>query len=848
MEFDNYFQSYNDYFWQYEDHGEVISIPEGSTIAYREFVIEIFEKLSPQGVPPFGSLLLGLIATNPDATGSIDKIKEIVGAAINDKNNYLLLDAMAFLKILSEVPENYKQGEKRTLLLQAIFENCHNIMSVANTKRIFAVYNSKKRLIANKKDFSRANFVRDLKCIAILGNKFPDVKSIIEKIAGLPFIPTDIVELEKSDVKETEPGDLVEELIENDKTFHVGALVKRIWSGLNIPFHNTTPSQQPMGGVSDLTNKGDFDRLLISEFANDDLIFLSRLANNEALYFNREIPPMNNDLKRIILIDVSVKNWGTPKTIAFALMVAIAKHPKSNINCEAFAVGKSFDPVSFESVDNIIEGLQILDGCLHSAEGLELFFKEHGGQKNVEVLYISTLESIKYPPVQKVISENYSEINYWMHTNAEGDISLFKKQNNSKKHLSDIRLPLDDLWKKETRTGKVPEKRTTETQTEDYPILFRNPISAKRTLLSVSGEVYKLTSERNLLRFYDKDVKFYEKGWEMVRGNLPFTSIESVMGQTEEGEDVLLMFNIQRREIVLINLYSGVQKNVFFNEWRSSAYNDFIFSNGLFYYLTHSNYWTIDVKGNITRVDVSDESLKEIYKKKKKEQAEADQKHAYAQGIFKNINTVFINRRDNLVFNIHELYVNDGGSIKLEVPGTKSERHLTATGPINNVFTFHDNSTITVDRAGMLILRSSNPLIPEIYVPSAVEGALGVATESAFAGNLYYFREPNSYNVFLREAGPNKLAAIRAIREANNKGLKEIKDMVEGPPSSVMERTTKEKAWKLKADLYEVGAFATIDRTKENKITEVEKIGARQFFDKYINAFIKHIKEHGNRS
>ena len=110
-------------------------------------------------------------------------------------------------------------------------------------------------------------------------------------MASITELPQ-IVELEQPAITENNTQkDYIDELIDNPKTFHSGSLVRRIWSGLNIPFQSVLPSKQPLGGISDLTNKGDFDKLLISEFANDDLVFLSRIANNEALYIQREIPP-----------------------------------------------------------------------------------------------------------------------------------------------------------------------------------------------------------------------------------------------------------------------------------------------------------------------------------------------------------------------------------------------------------------------------------------------------------------------------------------------------------------------------------------------------------------------------
>jgi hypothetical protein len=52
---------------------------------------------------------------------------------------------------------------------------------------------------------------------------------------------------------------------------------------------------QPIVRNFDLTNKGDFDKLLLSEFAQDDDVFMSRMPNNEALIFN-EVPPRSRSV------------------------------------------------------------------------------------------------------------------------------------------------------------------------------------------------------------------------------------------------------------------------------------------------------------------------------------------------------------------------------------------------------------------------------------------------------------------------------------------------------------------------------------------------------------------------
>src|SRR5690606_12726994 len=212
------------------------------------------------------------------------------------------------------------------------------------------------------------------------------------------------------------------------------------------------------------------------EFANDDLVFLTRLANNEALYLQREIPPASNNLERVILIDISLKNWGTPKVLAFATMLAIARHPKTDIKCVAYGIGDTYYPLFADTVHSVIASLQILAGSLSAARGLSNFFKEFPDSQDRDVFLITTLAAIQQAEMIKVMNDNYRSIHYWIHTEADGSIEIFKRQQNSKRHVQHMQLPLDTLWQKEKREKvdgqleKLPQ----------YPILFRNSFNIKK--------------------------------------------------------------------------------------------------------------------------------------------------------------------------------------------------------------------------------------------------------------------------------------------------------------------------------------------------------------------------------
>jgi large subunit ribosomal protein L7/L12 len=66
--------------------------------------------------------------------------------------------------------------------------------------------------------------------------------------------------------------------------------------------------------------------------------------------------------------------------------------------------------------------------------------------------------------------------------------------------------------------------------------------------------------------------------------------------------------------------------------------------------------------------------------------------------------------------------------------------------------------------------------------------------------------EKSSFNVELTDAGGNKIAVIKAVREITQQGLKEAKDMVDGAPKVIKEGVAKEEAEEMKKKLEEAGA------------------------------------------
>ncbi len=477
MKFYEYFGADKCGFWQWEEQGTVIAVPNGPTIAYRDQVAPMLDLLADQGLPSFDTLLLVLLATNPDGANAVEILPSVwqqAGAPAGLLE--LTVNELGFLQRLAGLPRSYKTGQKRLLLIQTVLANTHNGVGPKEARQLADQFRLrqyelpellKKRGRGEQTDMWSAYHARNV--LRVLNSRFPTEESILSKLTDLPTLPEPILPAEPAPVG---PTDFVQSLLDDSQTFEVGALVKRLWSGLAIPFRQSQPTQRPVGGVSDLTNKGQLHHLLLSEWANDDLVFLSRLANDEALYLNREIPPTSDTRDRVLLLDVSLKNWGTPKTLAFALAVALAHHPKANARTLAFTVGHDCQSVDLGERDGLIAGLQRLTGGLHAATGLADYFRNHAPAGSVELFWVSTARAVQAPAMQQAMSQYGANFSYYLFPNSTGQIALYRQQGGGRKHLQDLTLPLAELWKNKPKAAKEPPVIEEERPEFTYPILF----------------------------------------------------------------------------------------------------------------------------------------------------------------------------------------------------------------------------------------------------------------------------------------------------------------------------------------------------------------------------------------
>lgn len=110
-----------------------------------------------------------------------------------------------------------------------------------------------------------------------------------------------------------------------------------------------------------------------------------------------------------------------------------------------------------------------------------------------------------------------------------------------------------------------------------------------------------------------------------------------------------------------------------------------------------------------------------------------------------------------------------------------------------------------VENMSVLELHELVKVLEKRFGVSAAAVAVAGPAAAADAGE-----EQSEFAVELTDAGAQKIAVIKAVKEALGLGLKEAKDAVDGAPAVLKEGMKKEDAEALKAKLEEAGAKVTL--------------------------------------
>ena len=97
-------------------------------------------------------------------------------------------------------------------------------------------------------------------------------------------------------------------------------------------------------------------------------------------------------------------------------------------------------------------------------------------------------------------------------------------------------------------------------------------------------------------------------------------------------------------------------------------------------------------------------------------------------------------------------------------------------------------------------------ILKDEYNIEPAAAAVAVAAPAGGGEAAAAAEEKSEYDVVLKDAGSQKVAAIKAVKEITGLGLGEAKALVDGAPKTILEKAKKEDAEAAKKALEEAGA------------------------------------------
>ena len=97
-------------------------------------------------------------------------------------------------------------------------------------------------------------------------------------------------------------------------------------------------------------------------------------------------------------------------------------------------------------------------------------------------------------------------------------------------------------------------------------------------------------------------------------------------------------------------------------------------------------------------------------------------------------------------------------------------------------------------------------ILKDEYGIEPAAAAVAVAAGPAAGGEAAADEGKSEYDVVLKDAGSQKIAVIKAVKEATGLGLGEAKAIVDSAPATVKEKVAKAEAEEMKKALEDAGA------------------------------------------
>lgn len=429
----NYAAPPEDYFWKWSHDFDAAEWSDGPTLAFWMELHGILKYLGEDGgLPPMGAVLLVLAACKEDwierCIAFHEQAMAILGVKSGDEVPMEIRDIFVRgLKVVNDLPKDLRSSfGAKCLLVSALFEGGPYSEPRNHSPVILRELATHSPSVVGgeiPKLDARARFLRDFRALRSALSRYDprhDRESLESRLrTGLESFALNPAAVPAKSSGENDTRPLLDRLIaDKNEAGAAAGIAKQAIAMLNLPGAYGRPQDLPIGGISDITNRGTIDRLLPGELAWDDLMLATRLAHNEALYFRREVPPSKIAVSHTILLDRNIRLWGTARVFALGVALGLRHHPaldEDGVVFEAHAATQDgFEPLELTTPAGVQAALRPLVSLPAPIRFLKMW-SEHAerneGGEVPDLSFITATEQLDDPEVRTMLGR----IAEWIH-------------------------------------------------------------------------------------------------------------------------------------------------------------------------------------------------------------------------------------------------------------------------------------------------------------------------------------------------------------------------------------------------------------------------------------------------
>jgi hypothetical protein len=494
-------------FWHWGDAGTVVAWRDGETIAFRSEVVTVLGRLAKQGLPHMDAVVLFLAACRgPQRSDGGELLTHEMFRQIRETqgNSSLFQDIAATLRAIAELSGEIRHAPGRKAeLAELVFEASEPALPSELAARVLFELNRGfgNELLSPQSDVYAPELLFRLKGLAAGSGRIDAPRVNLRHETGLDTLPQ---AAEEADAEGETFADLLRALEGDEELAGMIRLTRQLMAALTLPRAISEPQDLPLGGVSDITNRGSFDRLLVSELAHDDLSFVVRVALNEALYLRREAPPNVPPRKRLILIDSGIRLWGVPRVFATAAALALAGTRRRHDELTVFRPRDgNLDRVDLLGRAGLQAHLAALEPHAHPGAALPTFERIIAADKSVGEAVLVTGEDVVADKAFRRALAMLAIPVYIVTVHRQGRMQLHRRSPQGMKLLRETRYELDRILAPQRRVSPLIDPTVNASlpailRLSNFPLLLPHHVDPHRIWGDSEGLVLCLSTDQRL--------------------------------------------------------------------------------------------------------------------------------------------------------------------------------------------------------------------------------------------------------------------------------------------------------------------------------------------------------------